>query len=395
MAIDPQRRLHAAAFLGSFDRFTIPPLLVAIHRDLDVSLGAAAVVASAYFVAYGLSQPLWGALSDRVGRVAVLRGTVAAGGAVCVVAALAPTFGLLLAARTLAGFFFAAVMPTAMTYTGDTVGLDRRQHALAVLMAAATTGVASGTAVSGVAASVLDWRAAFLVSAALAAAVSLLLRGLPESLHPDAGGSFRERVRGLRRDRWVAVVVGIAFLEGAVIFGALTFVAAALEQSGVGVALAGSAAAGFGLANAVCTPLITRAIPIVSSPVLMAGGAAFAGAGLLVAAIDTTVVTAVLATSALGAGFGFLHSTMQLWATQVHPQARALTVSLFAGAVFTGGAVASAAAAPLADAGRFSLVFLLGAAGAGVLALGGPPLRARYLAERHPPAPADAQPVAL
>jgi DHA1 family inner membrane transport protein len=55
---------------------------------------------------------------------------------------------------------------------------------------------------------------------------------------------------------------------------------------------------------------------------------------------------------------------MQLWATEVNAQARAVTVSFFAGSVFVGGAVASAAAAPLADQDLFSAIFL----GAGVLA---------------------------
>ncbi len=49
MLIDPQWRLRAAAFLSSFDRFTIPPLIVPIHRELGISLGTAAMLASAYF----------------------------------------------------------------------------------------------------------------------------------------------------------------------------------------------------------------------------------------------------------------------------------------------------------------------------------------------------------
>ena len=55
-----------------------------------------------------------------------------------------------------------------------------------------------------------------------------------------------------------------------------------------------------------------------------------------------------------------------------------MTVALFASAIFTGGAAASAAAAPLADHGQFSLIFLLAAIGAIALAGGGALLRARY-----------------
>ena len=379
-AIDPKWRLRAAAFLSSFDRFTIPPLLVPIADAFGVSLGTAAIAASAYFVAYGLSQPAWGALSDRFGRVAVLRAAVLAGGLASLVAAFAQEFALLVVARTLAGLFFAAVVPTAITYIAETIGSDRRQQMLAVMMAFATSGVAAATVAGGVAAEIVSWRGAFVATAALATGVVALLWALPEPARARPDSPLGERIASVARQRWVQVVVGLAFLEGAVIFGSLTFVAASLQADGVSAALAGSAAAGFGVANAVCTPLVTRAIGRASSPWLLAGGAGLAAAGLFVAAADSTVLTAVVATLALGAGFGFLHSTLQLWATQVFPQARAVTVALFASAIFTGAAAASAAAAPLADHHRFGLIFLLCAAGATLLAAGGGVLRARFVA---------------
>jgi predicted MFS family arabinose efflux permease len=391
--LGPQWRLRAAAFLSSFDRFTIPPLIVPIHDAFGISLGSAAVLASAYFIAYGFSQPLWGALSDRIGRVSVLRYALLGGAVTSVVAAVAGGFALLLVARTLAGFFFAAVVPTAITYLGDTVGPERRQQALVHLMAFATSGVACATIAAGVAAQFVGWRAAFVASAVLAVGVLALVWPLAEPTTSAGEGTLRERLRSVAGHGWVWVVVGLAFVEGAVIFGSITFVAASLQQDGVGAALAGSAAAGFGIANALCTPLVTRTIPRVASPLLIAGGAGVAGAGLAVAAVDSTVLTAVLATLALGAGFGFLHSTLQMWATQVCPSARAVTVSFFASAIFIGGAIASAAAAPLADHGRFSLIFVLSAAGAAVLAVAGAALRRRYVAG-HEAAAAGEQPAA-
>jgi hypothetical protein len=46
-----QRRIRATAFLSSFDRFAIPPLLVPISHAFGVPLETAALVAGAYFVA--------------------------------------------------------------------------------------------------------------------------------------------------------------------------------------------------------------------------------------------------------------------------------------------------------------------------------------------------------
>jgi MFS family permease len=387
-----QRRLRSASFLASFDRFTIPPLLVPIGISFGVPLGTAALAASAYFVTYGLMQPFWGGMSDRHGRVPIIRVAVAAGGVCAVLAAVAPSFGVLVAARFLAGAFFAAVAPSAVVYVGDAVrGHQARQHALALVMAWATGGIAVATIAAGVCAQVLDWRVAFALTAVLAASVSVFLRGMPEPAHEPSEHSFARQAASALRRPWVLTVWAIAFLEGCVIFGALTFISASLQDQGVGAAIAGSAAAGFGIGNVACTPLVTRSITRVSSPLLIAGGAGVAAVGLALAGIDTVVVTAVVAALALGAGFGFLHSTMQLWATQVFPQARAMTISFFAASVFLGGAVASAAAAPLADTGHFSAIFL-GAAGlAAVVAVGGSLLRSRYVAIFHPPRPSEPQ----
>jgi predicted MFS family arabinose efflux permease len=374
-----QWRLRGATFLSSFDRFAIPPLLVPISAAFGIPLGTAALVASAYFIAYGVSQPFWGALSDRVGRVKVIRFSVVAGAVCCVVAALAPSFTVLIVSRTISGVLFAAIVPTVVTYIGDTVDVQQRQHALTLTIASASAGIAVATIIGGLCAELISWRAAFLSTSVLAVILSLALTRIPEPVRPRSSDSYLRLAKSALAQRWVLVVLAIGFIEGAVILGSLTFISASLQEQGVGAAIAGSAAAGFGIANVCCVPVVTRAIKRFASPLMIAFGSALAAAGLLIAAADTAVATALIAALGLGAGFGFLHPTMQLWATQVNAQARAVTVSFFAGSVFVGGAAASAAAAPLADGGSFSLIFLVAAALALLLASAGARLRSRYV----------------
>ena len=59
----------------------------------------------------------------------------------------------------------------------------------------------------------------------------------------------------------------------------------------------------------------------------------------------------------VGGEFAFMHSTLQTWATDVVPEARATVISLFAAALFVGSGVATTVAAPLAEGGRFGLLF--------------------------------------
>jgi MFS family permease len=170
--------LQLAAFFSSFDRFAVAPMLVTIAASLGASLYEVAATASLYYLLYGVMQPVWGMLSDRVGRVRVMRLTLFGATLAGVISALAPNLGVLVATRALVGGLFAAVIPAALVYVGDTVGMDSRQKALADLMATSAIGTALATALGGLAAYLDAWRIAF---AALAGSVLvLLLRHLPE-----------------------------------------------------------------------------------------------------------------------------------------------------------------------------------------------------------------------
>jgi MFS family permease len=79
-------------------------------------------------------------------------------------------------------------------------------------------------------------------------------------------------------------------------------------------------------------------------------GTVLLASGHTAGALNPHLAGAVLAAVLVAGGFAFIHSTLQTWATEVLPEARATVVSFFAGAVFAGSGVATALAAPLAEA---------------------------------------------
>ena len=84
------RLLQFAAFFSSFDRFVVAPMLVTIAAALGASLAETTATASLYFLLYGLMQPVWGMLSDRLGRVRVIRLTLFGAAVAGVLSAVAP-----------------------------------------------------------------------------------------------------------------------------------------------------------------------------------------------------------------------------------------------------------------------------------------------------------------
>ena len=97
-------------------------------------------MASLYYLLYGLMQPVWGMLSDRLGRVRLMRLTLLAVVVPGLLSALAPNLAVLVVGRALAGGLFSAVIPAALVYIGDTVPISFRQKALADQLAAKGVG---------------------------------------------------------------------------------------------------------------------------------------------------------------------------------------------------------------------------------------------------------------
>ena len=304
------RLLQLAAFISSFDRFVVAPMLITIAASFGASLTEVAVTASLYYLLYGLMQPVWGMVSDRLGRVRVVRLTLFAAAVVGVLSALAPNLTVLIATRALAGGLFAAVIPASLVYIGDTVGMDSRQKALADLMAASAVGTALATVLGGLAAYLDGWRVAFAAPALAGAVLAVLLARLPE---PEAFSDQKLEGPLVQAGRvfvqpWALAVVGIALVEGAVILGFLTFLAPSLESVGFSPAVAGLAVGLYGLAVLGWT----RAVKLVANR-LGASALILVGAGMLVlgyasGAVGQSLANVSLAAIFVGGGFAFMGS---------------------------------------------------------------------------------------
>ena len=376
------RPLYVAAFIAYADRFAIPPLLVAISRDLHEPLAAVTAVATLYFFFYAAMQPVYGLLSDRLGRVRVMRAALVGMAIANAAAAAAPELGALIAAKALAAAFAASLLPTSLVYVGDRVAFAARQHVIANLLAAGALGTTLATVSSGLLASFASWRAAFAIPALVALLLAIAMRRVPESLAAGRRAGPATQIRRVLSRRWALFVVGLALAEGAAMVGFITFLAPALEAHGESAALAGLVVAAYGVAVFVGMQLLKRVIRATGAPpaALIATGGALLLVAYLAAAADQGPLSILIASAVIGLGYCFLHSTLQTWATEVAPEARGTATSLFVTAVFTGAAVATAAVSGLANEQRYGLVFLVAAAVTVPVAVVGALARARYVA---------------
>ncbi|HEV2766414.1 MAG TPA: MFS transporter [Acidimicrobiales bacterium] len=358
------RLLYVGAFVAYGDRFAIAPILVSVAGDLGESLAAVTVMATLYFLLYGLLQPVYGIVSDRVGRVRVMRFALCGMFLASAASAFAPNLPTLVLAKAAAAAFVAAVLPTSLVYVGDMVPLQHRQHVIANVLAAGSVGTVLATVGAGMAARYSTWRLVFLVPAVISLLLAVALGRLPESLSRTARTGALTPVRQVFSHPWAVFLVVLALAEGAFMLGFLTFLAPALEARGHSAAVAGAVTATYGVAVFVGLQGVKRIVRQASLPpsALIAGGGTLLVVAYLVAAANQQVTNVLLASVLIGVGYALLHSTLQTWATDVAPEARGTAISFFVTAVFTGAALGTAAVRGLADTGRYQELFLVAAA---------------------------------
>ncbi len=368
--------LALAAMASGMSLRVADPLLPRLAREFAQSLGQASQVVTAFAVAYGLAQLLFGPLGDRFGKVRVVAWACAASAAAALLCALARGPASLLLGRLLAGAAAAAVIPLSMAWIGDAVPYERRQPVLARFLIGQISGFAGGVWLGGFAAEHLDWRAPFFVIAALFAVVALLLQRLRRrlgagvtTLHAPGFARLAGEFRAVLALPWARVVLLTVFFEGAALYGAFPFIVAHLHQrfalplSSAGALVMLFAAGGLGFALASRT--LVRALGEVA---LVRWGAVLMAAALAAVAFGPTWQCAIPACTVMGLGYYMMHNTLQTQATQMAPERRGAAVAAFASSFFLGQSAGVGLCGLLLAAIGTAGVLVAGAAGVLVVA---------------------------
>jgi EmrB/QacA subfamily drug resistance transporter len=192
----------AASFMASLDALVVTTALPTIRHDLGASLASLEWTVNAYTLSFAVLLMSAAALGDRYGRRRMFSFGVAMFGAASVGCALAPSAGVLVAARAAQGAGAAFVMPLALALLGGAFAPRDRPRALGVFAAAAGTAVALGPPFGGAIVQGISWPWIFWINLPLAAVLIAIARTRVDEQH---GPQAALDVRGL------ALVTSAAF----------------------------------------------------------------------------------------------------------------------------------------------------------------------------------------
>src|SRR3712207_1958127 len=180
----------AAASLGSgmafLDSAVVNVALPAVQADLEVSARGAQWVFGAFALVLAAFLLVGGSLGDRYGR----RRIFVLGAAIFAVAsvwcALAPGPGQLVAARAVQGAGGALLVPASLAIVGASFDGKLRAEAIERWGALSGTALWVGPVVGGWLVEEVSWRAAFLITPAMAVvAIPIAVRHVAESRDPE------------------------------------------------------------------------------------------------------------------------------------------------------------------------------------------------------------------
>jgi predicted MFS family arabinose efflux permease len=370
------RVMGLAGFASMVSMRMCDPMLVVLGQEFQVTTGEASRVVSAFAVAYGVLQLIYGPLGDRFGKLRVIFLAVLACAVFSALTSMAPNLSVLVVMRAFMGGAAAGIIPLCMAWIGDQVAYDRRQETLARMMSATVSGMMFGLWFGGFAAEHLGWRTAFaLVSALFAMAAWVLwrkLRSQPAQVYASEASGFMAYFSNtfqLLRTRRVRQVLTVTAIEGALVFGAMAFIPTHLHQQfDMSVVLAGSVMMFYGVGGLIYSRLARRWLGWLGGERgLVKTGAGFIVLGLLTLAWAQQALLGVFACLATGFGFYMLHNTLQTQATQMAPASRGTAVTLFACLLFFGQSSGVLLVAESVDRGWLPYTFSLAALGVAVL----------------------------
>jgi predicted MFS family arabinose efflux permease len=171
--------LAIGTFAIGTDAFVIGGVLPAVARSLGVSASSAGLLVTAFAVAYAPGAPILAVASARLARRALLVSALTVFAAANALAAVAPTYALVLIARVLAALAAAAFVPASSAVATSLAPTESRGRALATVVAGLTVAQVMGVPFGAFAGASLGWRLS------VAAAVHLAVASAD---HPSGGG---------------------------------------------------------------------------------------------------------------------------------------------------------------------------------------------------------------
>lgn len=347
--------LAFCSFLVGFDSIATVPLLPAISASTDMPLEYGGLLYVSYAVAYALSAPLMGSLSDRWNRKGILLIGLLLFGTATFLVGIGKTFTELIIFRILTGIGAGMIEPIVYAIVGDTYAYEERGRAMGIVTAALISSSVLGVPLAGTIADLATWNWAFWLIAILSLIAALGAITIPNQPLEQKTSTLWAQIRFAFSNRPVFFsLLGSFLYYGAlqgmfVLSGVFYFTLYGLEsvETGFLLMIAGvSSVVGSLLGGKWADKYRKKRVVTIAS--LTAGGLVFT-LSLFTVNLWVSVILHILWADLYAVG----QSAFTALISELDPAARGTVMSLNSSAMYIGGGALSALAAVLLTTGTF------------------------------------------
>lgn len=308
-------------------------LLTVMSRDLGITEDSVGRLVSAYAVVVAVMSLPMARLASRVSRQSALMVLLIGYATSNIIVALTDSYGLLLAARMLAGLAHAGFFPVAIAFAVESVRRHQTGRAVALVNLGNVLALCFGVPVGTALGTAIGWRWSF----AIAGVVIVILTVAIRLFAPNPGQG--EDVRPIRvplatlikgRAIWLVTAAVLVFMLGQ--YTTYTYISPILQgagvpETGVSMVLFGYGAAGvIGLMLAAW--LADRRLNTLLASAMVAAMISVAMVTVFTGSTGATVAAVVL----WGAAFGVMPSSLQALAIRAFPDDSSLASAMISSA---------------------------------------------------------------
>ncbi|GAA3826268.1 MFS transporter [Amycolatopsis tucumanensis] len=190
--------LAGAALVYYTDDYVIAGVLPEIATDLGVTVGAAGQLVTVFSVTVAVAAPVMALLTARTRPKVVLTGAAAVFTAANLLAALTPSFAVLMLARVVAAAAAGAATPSLFSLAARLSPPEKLGRYVAAVALGVTGAVAIGVPLGTWLSALGGWRATFsALAVAGLATVAAFTATLPSDTPAGPAVAWRDRIRGL------------------------------------------------------------------------------------------------------------------------------------------------------------------------------------------------------
>ncbi|KGA98186.1 major facilitator transporter [Alkalihalobacillus alcalophilus ATCC 27647 = CGMCC 1.3604] len=312
--------LFAIMFLVMVGFGIIIPVMPFYAEDLGASPTQLGLLMAVYSLMQFIFAPMWGRISDRIGRKPVLLIGIAGLSLSFFLMAFASTLWMLFAARIIGGFLSAANMPTVMAYVADITSEENRSKGMGIIGAAVGLGFVFGPGIGGIFSDTSLTIPFYLAGASSLITFFLVLIVLKESLSEENKGatnrkrlSLKSAFNGPASNLFLLqlfVTLSLAGLEA-------TFAYYAYEKAGLGPVQLGYIFMIMGFAGAIVQGgLVGRLTKKIGEGKVIQLGIFISALGFALILFIDSFVTAAIFLSIFGIGNGFIRPSVSSLVTK-------------------------------------------------------------------------------